>query len=120
MLVPFLANISDKMKIWEQSHYQGRSDGLSRFGQRDYERQQSILVSNFEGDIKVKRRKGRDMHPSIVYISGKRFSNTNWKERWRKLNIIWVRINPGKETPGGAKERYKEKYDKEERDIWTY
>ncbi len=120
VLVSFLANISDKMKMWKQSHYKGRSDGLSKFGQRDYERQQSIIVSNFEGDIKVKKRKGGDMHPSIVYISGKKFNNSNWKEKWRKLNIIWVRINPGKETPEGAKEKYKVKYDKEERDIWTY
>ena len=119
--MPFLAKISERMKLWEQSHYQGRSDGWTKFGQKDYNRQQSILVSKFDGVVvKVKRRKGEDMHPSIVYISGKRFSNTNWKERWRKLNIIWVRINPGKETPGGAKEKYKEKYDKEERDLWTY
>ena len=120
VFVPFLSNLIEKMKVWEQTHYQGRSDGPNKFGQRDFDKQQSILVSNFEGDIKVKRRKGGDMHPSIVYISGKRFASTNWKERWRKLNILWVRLNPGKETPDGPKEKVKIKPDKDERDIWTY
>ena len=119
-LVPFLANLKEKMRLWEQTHYQGRSDGWSKFGRQDYYRQKALLVTNFEGEIKIKRHKGKDMHPSIAYISGKKFHSSKWKERWRKLNIVWFRVNSGKEVPGGAKEKYKEKYDKEERDLWTY
>lgn len=119
-LTPFLKNIRDKMNLWEQTHYQGRSTGWSELGRKAYLKGTSSLAANYEGNIKVKRRKGGDMHPSIAYISGKRFANSTWKERWRKLNVLWVRLNPGKEVSDGTKEKIKVKYDKEERDIWTY
>jgi len=118
--IPFLDNLYKKMGNWEQTHYQGRSDGWSKFGNKAYLKGNSTLMSNYEGDIKVKKRKGGDMHPSIAYISGKKFKSNNWKERWRKLNILWVRLNPGKEVPDGPKQKVKVKYDKEERDLWTY
>ncbi|MDA1119231.1 MAG: hypothetical protein O2887_01840 [Bacteroidetes bacterium] len=117
---PFIAGIYKKIKDWEYYSYKGRTVGLNELGKKAFLRGKAIITADFEGIEKVKKHKGGDPHPSIAYISGKRFTNHQWKERWRKMNILWVRVNPGKETSEGSQVKVKTKYDKEERDIWTY
>ncbi|MEQ9424407.1 MAG: hypothetical protein RJQ09_08330 [Cyclobacteriaceae bacterium] len=117
---PFFDNIYKKVGNWEQSNYKGRSVGWSKFGKEAFLKQRSSTMANYEGGIKIKKPGHKHLHPSVAYIEGKKFSNNNWKERWRKLHIFWVRLNPGKEKPHGLKENVKIKSDKDEKDIWSY
>jgi len=118
--VPIFAAIQKRIGQWERSSYKGRTVGFNKIGGKAYLRGRSIITSDFKGTEKMSKHKGGDPHPSIAHISGKKFTSHNWKDKWRKLNILWVRVNPRKEVSEGSRMKVKTKYDKEERDIWTY
>jgi len=118
--IPFISGINEKLKIWEQYNFRGRGVGFTEFGKDRFLKDKAQTASNFEGSLKIKKHKGGDPHPSMAYITGKKFTSHKWKEKWRKLNVLWVRVNPGKEESEGSRVKVKTKYDKDERDIWTY
>ncbi|MEM7297617.1 MAG: hypothetical protein AAF391_05060, partial [Bacteroidota bacterium] len=77
-------------------------------------------TSQWEGDIKVKRKTRGDQHPSSNYNYAMRFSNPNVREALRKWNIFWYRLNGNKQFSKGVKKKVSEpKFDKKERVIWN-
>ena len=87
---------------------------------KDQYKSSSSETSSYQGLVKNKWSKKKDMHPSAKYHSAMNVSNDQLREAMRKWNIFWVRMNRNKEMPDGVKEKVsKPKFDKKETEIWN-
>lgn len=79
----------------------------------------SEKVHQYDGDLRY-RKPGKDMHPSVFYLKGKR-KDFDEKEQYRKKRLFILRIFKGKDVPKHLKEKErKPRYDKDESEIWYY
>lgn len=70
--------------------------------------------------VKVNSWKGRKYHPSASHLMAKGRSSKLVREGMRKFNILWTRVNGNKSSPKGVdKKSGKDKYDKNESEIWN-
>ncbi|MFP4093655.1 MAG: hypothetical protein ACLFUB_04165 [Cyclobacteriaceae bacterium] len=79
----------------------------------------SAKVHQYDGDLRY-RKPGKDMHPSVFYLKGKR-KDFDDKEQYRKKRLFILNIFKGKDVPKHLKEKErKPRYDKDESEIWYY
>ncbi|WKN42888.1 hypothetical protein [Tunicatimonas pelagia] len=77
-------------------------------------------VHQYNGDIKRPRR-GKDMHPSVDYLTARQKNSYQKKEKYRKRRIWLSQIFKSKDQPKHLKENTrKPRYDKKEAEIWNY
>ncbi|MEO0332144.1 MAG: hypothetical protein AAF223_10725, partial [Bacteroidota bacterium] len=80
----------------------------------------SRRVHQYNGDIKRPRR-GKDMHPSVDYLTARQKNTHKKKEKYRRRRIWLSHIFKSKDQPKHLKENTrKPRYDKKEAEIWNY
>nr|WKN35811.1 hypothetical protein K4G66_25925 [Tunicatimonas sp. TK19036] len=77
-------------------------------------------VHEYNGTIK-RRKPGKDMHPSVDYLTAKQKNTYEKKEKYRKRRLWLSHIFKSKDQPKHLKEKTrKPRYDKKEAEIWYY
>ena len=78
----------------------------------------SRAASDYVGDFKYRKR-GKDMHPSAAYLTTRRITSANLREKHRKWSIFINRLFGNKQQPKHVRQKKKKlRYDKKEREIW--
>lgn len=109
---------------WESSRAQARYEGtqqtISYADKMKYADKMAGKMAGYTGGFKTPKRNNK-MHPSASYVYGKRARSQSQKEMFRKLNVVWVRVNRNKVQPDSVKDKpEKLKFDKKEKDLWNY
>jgi hypothetical protein len=109
---------------WETSRAQARFEGvqqtISYADKMKYADKMAGKMAGYTGGFKTPKRNNQ-MHPSASYVYGKRASSPSQKELFRKLNVLWVRVNGNKAQPDSVRDKpEKLKFDKKEKDLWNY
>ncbi|MEQ8713491.1 MAG: hypothetical protein RIC80_10760 [Cyclobacteriaceae bacterium] len=109
---------------WEtsrsQARYEGTQQTISYADKMKYADKMAGKMAGYTGGFKTPKRNNQ-MHPSASYVYGKRASSPSQKELFRKLNVVWVRVNGNKVQPDSVKDKpEKLKFDKKEKDLWNY
>ena len=100
--------------------YRGNTKVKTRFFQNQYYRKKSRQEQLFAGNYKVRRTKGKDLHPSANY-TGRQVRRSPTAEKInRKWKLLWAKTNKNADQPKHLKgKRKKPKYDPKEREIWN-
>ncbi|GEM_PF-4547852 len=105
---------------WTQSRYEGTHQTVSYADKMKYANKMGGKMADYTGGFKTPKRNNK-MHPSASYVYGKRANTAKQKELFRKLNVVWVRVNGNKAQPDSVtKKPEKLKFDKKEKDLWNY
>ena len=115
--------IQEKVKK-NQAYYISRHTGYrgpTQRAQTRFHKKQSEMVHQYNGNIRIKRGKLKDRHPSVDYLAGKGRKSYEQKERHRRRRVWLSHIFKSKDQPQHLKEKTrKPRYDKKESDIWYY
>ncbi len=104
----------------EGMNYRGSTKVKTRFFQKQYYRKKSRDEQLFAGNYKIRRTKGKDLHPSANYTGRQVRRSPAGKEINRKWKLLWAKTNKNADQPKHLKEkRKKPKYDPKEREIWN-
>lgn len=99
--------------------YQGDFKTRTRFGDKRHYKQKSREQQLFAGNYKVRRTKGKDLHPSATYSGGKLKDPNKRDDFSRKWKLLVAKTQKNADQPKHLKEKKKRpKYDPKEKDIW--
>ncbi len=100
--------------------YQGDFKTSTRFFKnRDY-RQKSREQQLFAGNYKVRRTKGKDLHPSATYSGGRLKDPNKRNDLSRRWKLLLAKTRKNADQPKHLKNKNKKpKYDPKEREIWN-
>jgi len=115
----YKVNTSSRIKT-EGVDFQGNFKTSTRFFKnRDY-RKKSREQQLFAGNYKVRRTKGKDLHPSATYSGGRLKDPNKRNDLSRKWKLLLAKTKKNADQPKHLKNKYKKpKYDPKERDIWN-
>ena len=89
------------------------------FKNRDY-RQKSREQQLFAGNYKVRRTKGKDLHPSATYSGGRLKDPNKRNDLSRRWKLLLAKTRKNADQPKHLKNKNKKpKYDPKEREIWN-
>ena len=78
----------------------------------------STAAREYVGNFKYRKKK-KDMHPSASYLTTRRITSDNLREKHRKWSIFKYRLFGNKQQPKDVKRKKKKlRYDRKERSIW--
>lgn len=99
--------------------YQGDFRTSTRFFKKRHYRQKSREQQLFAGNYKVRRNKGKDLHPSATYSGGKLKDPNKRSDFSRKWKLLVAKTQKNADQPKHLKEKKKRpKYDPKEKEIW--
>ncbi len=100
--------------------FRGNYKTSTRFFKKRAYRQKSREQQLFAGNYKVRRNKGKDLHPSATYTGG-RIKDSNKRDSLsRKWKLLVAKTKKNADQPKHLKNKGKKpKYDPKERDIWN-
>jgi len=100
--------------------FQGNYKISTRFFKNRFYKKQSREQQLFAGNYKVRRTKGKDLHPSATY-SGGRLKDPNKRDDFsRKFKLLIAKTQKNADQPKHLKNKGKKpKYDPKEREIWN-
>lgn len=85
----------------------------------NYFKKFSKKVNQYEGHLRIKDIKHKDLHPSASYLKRDKKSSREQKEKLRKRKILWFRFWKNSDQPNSVKQKPgKPKYDSRESEIW--
>ncbi|GJM29957.1 MAG: hypothetical protein DHS20C17_25920 [Cyclobacteriaceae bacterium] len=100
--------------------YQGDFKTSTRFFKNRQYRQKSREQQLFAGNYKVRRTKGKDLHPSATYSGGKLKDPNKRDDFSRKWKLLVAKTQKNADQPKHLKSKHKKpKYDPKENDIWN-
>ena len=104
----------------EGTDFQGNFRTSTKFFKNRYYRKTSREQQLFAGNYKVRRTKGKDLHPSATY-SGGRLKDPNKRDDFsRKWKLLVAKTQKNADQPKHLKSKHKKpKYDPKEKDIWN-
>ena len=103
----------------EGVNFQGNQKIATRFSKNRYYRQKSREQQLFAGNYKVRRNKGKDLHPSATYSGGRLKDPNKRDDLSRKWKLLLAKTQKNADQPKHLKEKSKKpKYDPKEKDLW--
>lgn len=101
------------------SQFEGRMRMPSLAAKTNYFKKLSKKVNQYEGNLRIKDVKHKNLHPSVSYLKGKKKNSREQKEKLRKQKISWFRFWKNSDQPNSVKQKPgKPKYDSRESEIW--
>lgn len=99
--------------------FQGDFKASTKFSKNRFYRQKSREQQLFAGNYKVRRTKGKDLHPSATY-SGGRLKDPNKRDDFsRQWKLLVAKTQKNADQPKHLKIKNKKpKYDPKEKDLW--
>jgi len=115
----YIVKTNSRIKT-EGLDFRGNYKTSTRFFKKRAYRQQSREQQLFAGNYKVRRTKGKDLHPSATYKGG-RLKDPNKRDNLsRKWKLLVAKTKKNADQPKHLKNKGKKpKYDPKERDIWN-
>ncbi len=109
-----------KVKETETGSYQGRQQAMSKRKKARYYGDISQRQQQYEGNLKVKKIKHDNLHPSAAYRVTYAAKSQDQVEKARNRSRLLNNLFRKKEQPPHVKEKkHKPRYSKEESEIWT-
>lgn len=103
----------------EGATFRGSDKVSTRFFTNRYYRKKSREEQLFAGNYRIRRNKGRDLHPSANYTGGPIKKSEQSEALTRKWKLFWAKTKKNDDQPQHLKNKGKKpKYDPKERDIW--
>ena len=102
--------------------FQGNYKTSTRFFRNREYRQKSREQQLFAGNYKVRRTKGKDLHPSAIYSGGRLKDPNKRNDLSRRWKLLVAKTQKNADQPKHLKNKHKNKkpkYDPKEREIWN-
>ncbi len=104
----------------EGTDFRGNHKVTTRFFQNQYFRKKSRQEQQFAGNYKIRRTKGKDLHPSAWYTGRQVHRSETAETINRKWKLLWAKTNKNSHQPKHLKKKGKKpKYDPKESEIWN-
>ncbi len=114
----YKVSTSSRIKT-EGVDFQGNNRVRTKFFQNRYYRQKSREQQLFAGNYKVRRTKGKDLHPSATYSGGRLKDPNKRSDLSRKWKLLLAKTQKNADQPKHLKTKNKKpKYDPKEKDLW--
>jgi len=103
----------------EGTTWRGNTKVATRFFKNRHYRKKSREEQLFAGNYKVRRTKGKDLHPSAKYTGRQIYRSSRGQELNRKFQLLLAKTKRNGDQPKHLKKKGKKpKYDPKERDLW--
>jgi hypothetical protein len=104
----------------EGTDFQGNFRTSTRFFKNRHYKQTSREQQLYAGNYKVRRTKGKDLHPSATYSGGRLKDPNKRNEFSTKWKLLLAKTQKNADQPNHLKTKHKKpKYDPKEREIWN-
>ncbi|HHP7241376.1 MAG TPA: hypothetical protein ACFCUD_06870 [Cyclobacteriaceae bacterium] len=112
-----ITKINEYLKQRKQANFIGKEVVIKP---DKYYKKRNKAFSSFDGMAK-RNTKGKSMHPSAAYLTGKRISSDKISSGYKSFHLFWTRTFGNKVQPDAVTDKPKKpKFDKKEKEIWYY